>query len=321
MSVKGTFLTLLFLMAFTMLGQAESFPEGSEKTHIWDYANALNRDERGLVEDAVKSFESTHHSGLWVVIVSSLEKYDANANEIESYAEWFIKDKLAQMGGDDSSILILVSTGDRKARIELGSEWGRQWDDECEHIMQTKAVPNFRTKHYASGILATARALNNMATDKETTPPILLELGRLGTKVGPYSPFPAEMVLPILAGSIGLFVLGFFAKTDNQTKDVPALKWIGVIAVFITLFGGVILEWKNEIGVFCLLVILAFILLHFSGSSGGGYSSGYSSWDSSSSWDSGSSSSWDSGSSFGGSSGSFDSGGSWGGGGGATGSW
>jgi uncharacterized protein len=60
-------------------------------------------------------------------------------------------------------ILLLVSTGDRKARIELGAGWGHEKDAECRRIMDEQIVKRFKAGDFSSGILAGVESLEKLA--------------------------------------------------------------------------------------------------------------------------------------------------------------
>lgn len=298
------------MLALTLTAVADRFPEGTSRTSIWDYSGSISSAERESVEEVVKEFQSHHPSGIWVILVPSLSKYQANPHEIESYAEWLLKDHLPTFGADQSSILLLISRDDRKARIELGRDWGRQWDHECKRIMGTFAVPLFREGHYAGGIRATVRELDAMVGQIKATHPALLFLGSWSSKLLPYSLLSPLATLPSIAVCIGLFLLGLKAETSDG-RQVRILAYLGLFSGLVISFGGGLLELQALPGVVDALKIVglfvgvAFLLILDS------YTFGFGAYffnARSNSWNSGS---WDSSDSF------F----SGGGGGGATGSW
>lgn len=318
---------LLLLLVFLAPALADTYPEGSKDKRVWDYAHVIHYDtDRKAVDEVVDKFNKDHPSGIWVVVLPNLAKYDSNPNEIANYAEWMLKDHLSSMGADDSSILFLISKDDRKARIELGRAWDHQWDAECDHIMQTMAVPNFRMGDYVQGIKATVRALNEMVTKKENTNPAILKLGHWGDKFVPYGLFGPVARVPALLLCLGLFLLGLKAKGADG-KNSPSVAILGLLGTSVVMFGGGVYDYVTtpdgiEMVMFVggISLVVAVIFLDFRYDIGICnflfFNSGGNSWDSG--WGS-SSSGWSSGSS---SFGSFGGGGgSWGGGGGSTGSW
>lgn len=313
---------ILLALSLSLSVSAESYPEGSEKTNVWDYAKVLSKSDKGALREKTREFEKKHGSGVWVVTVASLDKYDADPEQIEGYAQLFLNEKLAAMGSNNASILLLLSKGDRKARIELGPDWGLEWDMECEHIMQISGVPHFRKEEYGFGLISMLNSLDRMATDRENTGPAKRLLSNWGAHIGPYSPLPPIAVIPTLLFCLVLFVLGIYARGPEGKKDGAPIKWLAGIIAFGALFTGGIydaltsFEIPGEFWLF-LVIIIVVVLSHWGGG-GRSYGGGWTDYGSSSSFFGG-------GSSFGGGfgGGSFGGGGGFGfgGGGGATGSW
>ena len=305
------FLIIIFLALCAVPGLADSYPDGTKKTRVWDYAHLLSKSEKSRLKESVKEIGKKHGVKVWVVTINNLNRYESNDYDIGYYAQNFLADKLTEFGAEENSILFLVRKSDRKARIELGPEWGNDWDSESEHIVQNVTVPEFRKKKFGVGILATVRGLERLATKNENTSLIERKLMTWGGKIGPYSPFSAVFVLPGLALSLVLFTLGLYSKNGQGTRDPFYFKWLGLALALFTLFsGGVYAFLTSESFVDTFIIgsfaVLAVVLNNNDRGSGGFFgSSGYSGGSSFGSFGGGSSG------------GGFD----FGGGGGATGSW
>jgi uncharacterized protein len=98
--------------------------------------------------------------------------YGGNGLDIETFArllfnQWQIG--IAKLGSHDwnTGILLLVSVGDRKARIQLGAGWGREKDEICQQIMDERMIPWFKQGDYKGGISSGVEALEAMARSKE----------------------------------------------------------------------------------------------------------------------------------------------------------
>lgn len=110
---------------------------------------------------------------LIVCTITSMADHGASGWTIERYAmnvfdEWGIGAKTYDYG-----ILLLVSKGDRKARIELGSGWTRERDSAAASIMSMDIVPAFKRGDYSGGILKGVQQLD--------------ALGRVASKPAPPS--------------------------------------------------------------------------------------------------------------------------------------
>jgi uncharacterized protein len=105
-----------------------------------------------------------------VVTIASLASYGAGSWPIERYAmnlmaEWGI-------GWEDWNygMLLLVSPGDRKARIELGGGWTRRKDDAAQRVMRDRIIPRFKQDDFPGGILDGVKGLQAIALDLGAAP-------------------------------------------------------------------------------------------------------------------------------------------------------
>jgi uncharacterized protein len=103
-----------------------------------------------------------------VVTIESMAQYGPPGIRIETFAtllfdQWGIGYK--DVGGQswNRGILLLVSAQDRKARIELGADWGREFDPTCQKIMDEQIVFHFKQGQYSEGIVAGVVSLDRMA--------------------------------------------------------------------------------------------------------------------------------------------------------------
>ena len=88
-----------------------------------------------------------------------MAEYGGGGMRIETFArllfdQWQVG--IAKLGGQNwnTGILLLVSVGDRKARIELGAGWGREKDHLCQQIMDERMIPRFKQGDFSGGISA-----------------------------------------------------------------------------------------------------------------------------------------------------------------------
>lgn len=107
-----------------------------------------------------------------VVTIPSMAAHGGGGMRIEAFArqlydQWQIGH--AKLGDKtwNYGILLLVSQGDRKARIELGAGWDRKKDPLCTQIMQEQIIPRFKQDRFSEGILAGVQALERMARGQD----------------------------------------------------------------------------------------------------------------------------------------------------------
>ena len=134
----------------------------------------------------------------------------------------------AEINGQDwnTGILLVVSPGDRAARIELGAGWGRREDATAQRIMDDYLVPNFRRERYAEGIEAGVEALDAMARK--------LEL--------PAAPTP-WWYWPLWAALAGLAVFTVVSLIRNGSGGWAWVFWAAVFALIGALLYSM---WENR---------------------------------------------------------------------------
>jgi len=143
---------------------AVTFPNKPPKEHFYvDQAALLKPEDAAAIDTLASSLLREEKIPLLVVTIPSLVSFQAASMSIESYAkalfdQWGIGSQNRNYG-----ILLLVSVGDRKARIELGAGWGRTHDDDAAYIMDSLILPAFKQKDFSGGIRAGAEALDKMA--------------------------------------------------------------------------------------------------------------------------------------------------------------
>ena len=87
-----------------------------------DEADLLHAAEQQRIEELCGKLLKEEHIPIVVVTIPSLAKYDAS--NIESYARGLFHNWGIGSQAHNYGVLLLVSVGDRKARIELGAAWG-----------------------------------------------------------------------------------------------------------------------------------------------------------------------------------------------------
>jgi uncharacterized protein len=196
---------------------ALTFPEKPPDTDWYvDNAGLLGpEDAKGVNELASELFRD-ERIPLYVVTIRSLVGQDAGGYSIEGYAadlfdHWGIGFKDRNYG-----MLLLVSSGDRRARIELGDGWGREHDRMAKVTMDTLILPSFREARFSTGILEGVRGMNAMARG--------LALPKPKT---PWWFFPALIAVAI---SLGVLIYNLF-KTGRK-----GWAWALIAAIAVALF-------------------------------------------------------------------------------------
>ena len=121
-------------------GAASIPPAPSGEDYLQDTAGLINgADEtrlRALQETSLRQYNSP------LVVVTIARVADYGESSIEALAtRWFDAWHIGTLGlerGANQGMLLLVAVEDRRARIELGADWGHSWDGATQQIFLRK---------------------------------------------------------------------------------------------------------------------------------------------------------------------------------------
>lgn len=157
-------LAAIFLTVPPSQEQARYPARPEPRAFILDEAKLIKPDEAAEIRILCDEVLTRKKAPIIVVTIPSLAQYGAKGWPIERYAmnlmsEWGV-------GYEDWNygMLLLVSSGDRKARIELGGSWARRKDEEAKRVMIDRIIPRFKQGDYSKGILEGVRGLYKVAT-------------------------------------------------------------------------------------------------------------------------------------------------------------
>lgn len=190
-----------------------------------------------------------HESPIILVTIDRMAAFGYEEEDIQPFAEkWFNAWEIGteKRSGKNRGILFLVSLSDRKARIELGADWGRRWDGHCQRIMETVILPHFRNENYSFGIVDGMEALSDMAQ---------LEPGGKIPRTRWYH-LPLDFVNTFFAESrVGIFSWSLF--------PVPLILILFVVGLINLVYGVVKSERAALIcgAAICALAILTYITI------------------------------------------------------------
>ncbi|WP_169978077.1 TPM domain-containing protein [Tautonia rosea] len=248
-----------------------------------DYANVLDEQARARIAEAQRAAFEQHDTPIIVVTITAMAAYNHQGPIDPLAREWFDAWQIGTLnrpgGGANTGILVLVSLGDRRARIELGADWGRRWDDFSQRVMDTEMIPRFKQGDYRAGIVSAVASLSEMAAiGPNGSPP----KPRLGQRIGGEFRHLSQtngLPLMLIGGLLGLgtlvLALGIVAPQLGFPENTR--KWL--------IFGGLGLI---AAAFFSWLVLIAAIVIlairhapssgdsswrgggHYRGGSGGG---------------------------------------------------
>jgi uncharacterized protein len=145
-------------------------PPGSHE-FIVDKGYEINDEDETTIQEICDKLLSDKGTRMVVVTITSMADFGQRGARIESYAarlydQWGKRQKGSWGDKWKKGILLLVSIEDRKARIELGSNWKHEKNRQCRTIMSDQIVYHFKRGNYSKGITAGVIALDKMARDQ-----------------------------------------------------------------------------------------------------------------------------------------------------------
>lgn len=172
---------------------------------VLDYAQIVDDSDATRITYLAQTLQEDLGIPLYVVTIDSMLAHSSSVMPIETYArvlfeQWGRNESFAAREHWHMGILLLVSPGDRCARIELGRNWKGNADPYCQKIMDGVMVPEFRSDRFSEGVLEGVRALDRLARGDRPS-------------LGP-NPWEQIASIAILASVASLFVLwiyGMFA--------------------------------------------------------------------------------------------------------------
>lgn len=143
---------------------------GSQNFYV-DEAGLIAQPERQAINEVAGALLSDEQIPVIVVTIPSLAYHNATGYTIERYAfelfnHWGIGSQERNYG-----MLLLVSKGDRRARIELGAAWGHSFNAQAQQVMDTLIIPRFKDGEFSEGTLAGVRGMDAMARGLELPEP------------------------------------------------------------------------------------------------------------------------------------------------------
>lgn len=234
---------------------------------IQDYADALPDEEKARIGRIQEEAFEDHDTPIIIVTIGSMAEYGGDTYSIERFAhEWFNHWEIGKRGDDgeliNRGILLLISLGDREARIELGADWGTRWDGHAARIMDHAIIPEFKLNEYGAGTLAASHGFLEMASmGPDASPPRGLGdlLASLEEQPLDTTPLPVWGIGAVILIGVGLIIASFYFPKHRRTLLISG----------VALIIGALVLWV-------LLAIIAFVLRSDDegGFSGGGFSAG-----------------------------------------------
>ena len=219
---------------------------------IQDYSSLISDDDKKEIREIQRESYTNQDVPIVVVTINSIADFRGARHSIERVArELFDHWEIGKLTNDDKlinrGVLLLVSVGDRKARIELGDDWGRSHDTASERIMQNTIVREFKQGDYSTGILKGVQQLSKLGNGGSgggTGAAIIDSLN--SPMLDGFNPMPRWIGVSLIFVGIGLIGIGIGIGTpDFQTPLIVTglililfgLLYFAIIWAMVILFG------------------------------------------------------------------------------------
>lgn len=162
--LRWSAILVVIFLALPPLAFAAQYPKPGDN-YVNDFAGVLQPQTAGQLRERLEKFELRTGIEGTIVTVKSIGEYGTGDTSVESFATnlfnaWGVGNKPRNDG-----FMILVSIGDRRARIELGDGWGTLHNADMQRIISEVMVPRFKAGDYNGGIeagtFATMRSLSS----------------------------------------------------------------------------------------------------------------------------------------------------------------
>lgn len=232
-------------------------PPPSDGKFVQDYAYLIDSDAALEVIKAAQHDAFVHNdTPIMVVTISSMARLGGEGYSIEKFARaWFDRWQIGKRASNGApinrGILLLVSRDERKARIELGADWGSRFDTMTARIMDGDIVPKFKKGDYAGGLADGVKALATMAkTGPEGHDSIVDRAASMVRGLGgpnARTPLPLYAVLALLGiGTLMVFGCFFIAPPERYRVLLHGVGMIAAALVFWVVLGVIavlVLGW------------------------------------------------------------------------------
>jgi uncharacterized protein len=168
----GLLLLLSILPALSL--HAAPVPVPALSGRVNDYAAMISPQARQEIDSKLAAFEAEESTQIVVLTVQSLGGEPIEEYSIRVAEAWKIGQK-----GKDNGIILLVSKGDRKARIEVGYGLeGRLTDLQSGRIIREVMTPAFAAGKYDTGFIGAVDAIVASIKGEYKAPPRKSENGK-----------------------------------------------------------------------------------------------------------------------------------------------
>ncbi|TGM79902.1 TPM domain-containing protein [Leptospira bouyouniensis] len=247
--------TLLLILTVTVT-EVQTKEAKVLTTPITDEVGLLNTDQITNLQSIITGIEEKTSAQVFLYIIQSLE-----GETIESYSLKVAELSKIGQKDKDNGVLVLLSVGDRKVRIEVGYGLEETLTDVmCNRIIKNIMIPEFKKGDLPSGILLGYSAIESVILGAAESNPNLQSDYPEGIGYAISNENTAKNI-GIATGVIVAALIGFFLMTDGKTYKRKL--WLEILYGSVVFFGLLYFLPDAVFYFFCLgIVALNLYLLY-----------------------------------------------------------
>jgi uncharacterized protein len=142
--------SLLVMLWFPLLASAQNYPD-YQSLYVNDFADIIGAQSEKRIETMLRAAKKDRDVEVTVVTINRLSDYNSRP-PIATFATGLFDHWGVGNPDRNDGILILVSKGDRKMRIALGSGYPNSYDDRAKNVIDNYFLPYFKQDRYSTGI-------------------------------------------------------------------------------------------------------------------------------------------------------------------------
>jgi len=159
------------LLAWAAVAPAQviDLPRPEPRQFVVDLAGLITPEDEATIQKTADKLLTDLVVPIIVVTIPSMADHGGGQLRIETFAQllfdqWGVGHaRLTDQEYWNRGILIVVSNGDRKARIQFGAGWEPRYDEVAQRIMDDQMIPRFKKGEFCEGITAAVVALDKMS--------------------------------------------------------------------------------------------------------------------------------------------------------------
>jgi uncharacterized protein len=200
---------LLGILALSTAAVAEKLPDLKPTNYVNDFAGVIDPATQTRLNALAREVQDKAHAQIAIVTVKSLEDRPVEDFAVDLFKAWGVGGK-----SDNRGVLILLSSGDRKYRVEVGYGLEPILPDGKVGGFGREIVPLLKENNYSAAVsLLTTRIAQTIAEDANVTLTGVQQLPRHRRQGS-----PDKSLLAVLAPFIPILLIFFIISMLNRGR-------------------------------------------------------------------------------------------------------